>query len=206
MLCFLNMRFRSVWGSVLNPFWIHSAIRFGMRLGSNPASPRPAGPANGSKTDPPNGPPAVLRRIREPTFPSTGMPFSIRFGSVWRSVSDPFGDPFANPAGAGAKTDPQTDPQRIKNASFSRETCARGSAGGQDTLDRKTHFKRTPKHIPYGHENASKTDSPMHVKRIIRLLHNNPVLAEPDFHKFELYNTSNISNSIEYRIITIINK
>ena len=47
-----------------------------------------------------------------------------------------------------------------------------------------THPKRTRKRI----QNKSKTDlqthmhSPMHVKRIVRLLHNNRVLAEPDFH------------------------
>ena len=34
----------------------------------------------------------------------------------------------------------------------------------------------------------SQTHSPLHVKRIIRLLYNNPVLAEPGFHNVSLAN------------------
>ena len=122
-----------------------------MRLGSNPAAPSPAGPANGSNGSPnvpPNGPPdRSCGGSPNSRFPREGCVFdpfwirlAIRFGSVWGSVANPFW----GPAEAGAK--------------------------------------RIPKQIPKRIQNGSKMHSPMHVKRIIRLLHNNPVLAEPDFH------------------------
>ena len=122
-----------------------------MRLGFNPAAPqlrRPGkriqnGSPNGPPNRPPNGPPdGSCGGSPNPRFPregcvsvldSFGDPIWIRFGSVW-------GVP-----GLGPKRIPKQIQKRINNASLSRETCARGSAGGQDTLDPKTHFKRTPK-------------------------------------------------------------
>ena len=128
-------------------------IRLAIRFRSGPANGSNSDPTDPDpSTDPPNGPPNG-----PPADPRTHVclerdAFLIRF----RSVLDPFGDPFRIRLGIRSQirfgVPPRLGPKRI------------------------------PKQIPKRIQNGSKTHSPMHVKRIIRLLHNNPVLAEPDFH------------------------
>ena len=93
----------------------------------------------------PNGPPdgSCAARIRDPEFP-VSLEKDAFFDLFWIRLGIRLQIRFGVP-GAGAKMDPQTDPQTDQKCIPLEGSVRRGSAGGQDTLDPKTHFKRTPK-------------------------------------------------------------
>ena len=168
MLYFPKIRLGIRFESVLDPFGDPFSIRLG-RCFWDPTQQAPALLAR--QTDPKQ----ILQRIPQrtpngpPDGPCGGSPnhaslegdaLLIRFGSVCRSVFDPFRICLGIRLQIRFGVPPGLGPKRI------------------------------PKQIPKRIQNGSKTHSPMHVKRIIRLLHNNPVSAEPDFHNLTVARAS----------------